>query len=424
MVSIGTVPKVEASDIQTMVAGSAVSVRPSNLNAPSDSSGAITARISSTGKLQATLSHITEVARRLSQADTWQGAVAKSSDPHRLDVRALQTTKDHNLSVQVDQVATAQSAVSAQFSPLGTTIGLGTLNIEVGQWSGSYSSFTPNPNWPKARVSSGPGDTSLERLRDRINGAGIGVYANVISDPTGTYLILRAASTGSENGFKITVEPSEGISAEQVQSLQKLAFDPPNAPHGMQVTQDGQDAVLQVNGRTIQSPTNFVEDVAPGVDVTAHQASDKPVTIQVKKDSSQAQALVEDFVQTFNDLQDQVSSPQAVEPRLADTAQRVQATVKSALERDPSLAALGVTGQDNGKLGLDRSTLDQFMTAAPTDAPNGLKQLSRAISAVTDTGDASERPSRPSASSPNTSPLFRQAVVDQYTHNMYAEDVS
>lgn len=427
MVSIGTVTKVEASDIQPMVAGSAIALRPTEAHAQFDDSGLqVSARISPTGRMQSTIGHLVDTVRRLNQADTWRAATAHSSSPDRLDTSALQAKADQLVSVQVDQIATAQSTVSAQFSPLGTTIGLGTLNIEVGQWNGSYSSFTPNPNWPKARVSSGPGDTSLERLRDRINGAGLGVYANVISDPTGTYLILRAANTGSDNGFRVTVDAAPGSSREQIQSLQKLEFNPPSSTSGMSLAVPAQDAVLQVNGKTTTSSSNFIEDLVPGVDATAKQASTMPIQVQVRQDSSQAKALIEDFVHTFNDLNHQLSTESGLDPIVAQAGQAVLSGVTSITQSSygGSLEKLGVTQQQNGQLTLDHAALEQGLTQAVKEPPESIRQLAR----IFGTDSPSEPTSRPAIRtvplSASTSPLFRQAVVDQYIHNMYAEDTN
>ncbi|MDE2433158.1 MAG: flagellar filament capping protein FliD [Burkholderiales bacterium] len=410
-----------------MLAGSAVSARPTDARTEHDSPELqVSARISPTGRMQNTIAQLADTVRRLNQADTWRAATAHSSDPDRLDASALQAKADQVVNVQVDQIATAQSAISAQFSPLGTTIGLGTLNIEVGQWSSSFSSFTPNPNWPKARVSTGPGDTTLEHLRDRINGAGLGVNANVISDPTGTYLILRAANTGSDNGFRVTVDPAPGSSQEQIQSLQKLEFNPPSSTSGMTLAVPAQDAVVQANGKTTTSSSNFIEDLVPGVDATAKQASAMPIQVQVRQDSSQAKALIEDFVHTFNDLNHQLNTASGLDPIVAQAGQAVQSGVTSITHSGygGSLEKLGVTQQQNGQLKLDYAALEQGLTQAVKEPPGGIRQLARIFGTDSPSEPTSPPAIRTAALSASTSPLFRQAVVDQYTHNMYVEDVN
>ncbi|HET8869581.1 MAG TPA: hypothetical protein VFM48_03980, partial [Aquabacterium sp.] len=73
---------------------------------------------------------------------------------------------------------------------------------------------------------------------------------------------------------------------------------------------------------------------------------------------------------------------------------------------------------------LDHATLEQGLNQSTKETPESIRQLAK----IFGTDSSAEPPSTPSprvtTMPPNTSPLFRQAVVDQYTNNMYAEDVS
>lgn len=430
MASIGTVGKVDGNGIGKMVIGSSVSARQP---LPSDAAEQALppTRISSAGKLQHALSQVVEATRRLSQADTWRAAKAISSAPEVLDATTQQAETEKKIEVQVDQVAASQSTVTPLYSPLATPIGLGTLDIELGSWNSAHSSFISNPNWPKAKISTGPGDMTVQRLRDKINAAGIGVIANVISDPTGSYLLLRASASGRDNGFKITVEPDPSATASQAQALQALGFDPASNPNGMQLVQAAQDAVVTVNGQRMTSSSNFIEDIVPGVDVTAKKASSEPLTVSVQPDRDVAKALVEDFVRSYNDLQTQLSQPQQDDSPTVAAAIAVQKGIESIWsnpsEHAPlreSMEQLGISLNDDKQLSLSPSALDRGVLEQTT-APSPLAQLARSLTSATpDLAPASPAmtgaPS--SAAAPNTSALFRQAVLEQYTNNMYAED--
>jgi hypothetical protein len=102
-------------------------------------------------------------------------------------MRALDVAMQTNLD-QSDSAATLSSLSIA----IGIGVDIDTLDIELGNWSGPQSTFVPNPQWPKASVNAGTKDISLERVRDRINAAGVGVLAVVVSDATGSRLLLRA----------------------------------------------------------------------------------------------------------------------------------------------------------------------------------------------------------------------------------------
>lgn len=434
MASIGKIGKIDHSDLQQKVSGLS---SPARSPSPADSADLSISptRISKEGKLQHTLSHLTDTARRLGQSSTWQASKAISSQPEVLDATTQQADTDQKIAVQVDQVAAAQTTVAATFSPLATTIGLGTLNIEVGHWDKSFSTFTTNPNWPKASVMTGPGDTSVARLRDKINGAGVGVIANVISDATGTYLILRASAAGRENGFRITANPSPQASAQQAQALKDLEFDPASNPNGMQLTQAAQDALLRVNGQAVQSSSNFIEDVVPGVDVTAKKTSSQPVNIAIKPDQDTGKSLVEDFVRTYNELNTELSDASSKDSAIFESAKQIQQKVRAIWRDDTQSSDLR---QGLEKLGLKLDPTRQRLTLDSTELDKGLSslsspdvpltQLARMLNSAEQAspGATASNPSTPSTQQPDssrtTSVLFRQAVLEQYTNNMYAED--
>lgn len=434
MASIGKIGKIDHSDLQQKVSGLS---SPARSPSPADSADLSISptRISKEGKLQHTLSHLTDTARRLGQSSTWQASKAISSQPEVLDATTQQADTDQKIAVQVDQVAAAQTTVAATFSPLATTIGLGTLNIEVGHWDKSFSTFTTNPNWPKASVMTGPGDTSVARLRDKINGAGVGVIANVISDATGTYLILRASAAGRENGFRITANPSPQASAQQAQALKDLEFDPASNPNGMQLTQAAQDALLRVNGQAVQSSSNFIEDVVPGVDVTAKKTSSQPVNIAIKPDQDTGKSHIEDFVRTYNELDTELGDTSSQDSAIFESAKQIQQKVRAIWKDDsqPSdlrkgLEKLGIKlDKTKQQLTLDIAALDHGLSSLSSpDVP--LTQLARMLNSADQAspGATASNPSTPSTQQPDssrtTSVLFRQAVLEQYTNNMYAED--
>ncbi len=260
----------------------------------------------------------------------------------------------------------------------------------------------------------------------------MGVIANVISDSTGTYLILKAASTGSQNGFRVTVEPDAATPGEQAELLKRLSFNPPEEPQGMALTQAAQDAQLRVNGQTVTSPGNFIEDLAPGVDATLKQASPEAVRITVKHDPSEAQMLVEDFVRTYNDLQGQLSQASQAHPGTLQSAQAAQSALQTQMSQDNSplkrdMAQLGISMKADGQLELNSVRLAQQL-ATQSVPPASLGQL---LKSWNQSGNDTMTPPEPRLSAgadstsdwSNTSPLFRQALVGQYTNNLYAEDL-
>lgn len=270
------------------------------------------AQLSAEGKRQSAAASFLDAAQQLTDPATWMATQAISSQPDVVTAVSSPDTPRGDYRVEVKSLASAQTVASSSFSGLGTTIGLGTLNLEVGTWNGSQSAFQTNPNWPKASLTIGPKDNSLERVRDRINASGVGVVASVISDATGSRLVLRASGTGSSQGFKVDAKPDDaaaavaqagsGGGASADQSLQALGFNPSANEAGMMQVQAATDAQATVNQRTLSSSGNSVFDAEDGLNLQLHRLSDEPVTISVGPDSQAITRSVSDFVQRYNDL--------------------------------------------------------------------------------------------------------------------------
>ena len=60
----------------------------------------------------------------------------------------------------------------------------------------------------------GPGTKTLAQVRDAINGANAGVTASVLTDASGSRLVLRSTATGAANGFRIGVTDADGGNAD------------------------------------------------------------------------------------------------------------------------------------------------------------------------------------------------------------------
>jgi flagellar hook-associated protein 2 len=272
------------------------------------------AQLSAEGKRQSAAASFLDAAQQLMDPATWMATQALSSRPDVVTAVSSPDTPRGDYRVEVKSLASAQTVSSASFSGLGTTIGLGTLNLEVGTWNGSQSAFLTNPNWPKASLTIGPKDNSLERVRDRINASGVGVVASVISDATGSRLVLRASGTGSSQGFKVDAKPDDAAAAAAVaqagagggasadQSLQALGFNPSANEAGMMQVQTATDAQATVNQQALSSSSNTVFKAEDGLSLQLHQLSDEPVTISVGPHSQAIARSVSDFVQRYNEL--------------------------------------------------------------------------------------------------------------------------
>jgi flagellar hook-associated protein 2 len=87
----------------------------------------IQARISAFGSIRGGLSALETVLGKLVALQ--QGRTASSSDSNRLEVSARPEATTGSYSIQVNQLATAQSLASASFADADASLGTGTLTV-------------------------------------------------------------------------------------------------------------------------------------------------------------------------------------------------------------------------------------------------------------------------------------------------------
>lgn len=425
--------------------------RPQPNTTPAPASADPDTQISSVGKLRSATSAVLDAASKLSSEQTWSATTATSSNPDVVQAVGDKATVG-DYSVSVDAVAMAQATASASFSSLSTVIGLGTLNLEIGGWNTSQTAFAMNPNWPKASVMLGPKDTSLERIRDKINAAGVGVIATVVSDATGSRLVLRATSTGANNGFKVEADPDKKSTPDAAQALAAMGFNPSsvNGGNATQI-QPAQDAKIKIDGREVQSAQNLIEDKTSGLSLRVNGTSDDKVNIHVAPDTAAMARDIHAFASAYNDMNAQlaVADPQSTDSSI-QTARDIQQRVSTALQPDANPTALssqlknvGIQMDARGQLDIDDAKLSSalaqghqqieplFASDAGTDHPSsGLATRLQDVSLRDDTASsvanatahiAASATATPSpAPPPNEAPasvagaLFRQKLLEQY----------
>ena len=96
-------------------------------------------------------------------------------------------------SVEVKQLAQAHTLNSKVFTNTTDTVGTGTLTVQYGTYSGS---FTANADKASQTVTIDSAHSTLGGIRDAINAANIGVIATILNDGTGNRLVLVSKDHG------------------------------------------------------------------------------------------------------------------------------------------------------------------------------------------------------------------------------------
>ncbi|MFG0273938.1 MAG: flagellar filament capping protein FliD [Phycisphaerales bacterium] len=139
-----------------------------------------------------------------------------------------------------------------------------------------------------------PGDT-LEEIAQKVNNAGVGVDASVISDgagPTPFRLIFTSESSGSVGRFVV---------------------DTGNLDLNLRTLAEGRDAVVFFGGGDaassvlLTSPTNSITNVVSGLTIDLNQTTEDPVEVVVTRDVARIEETMAGFVEAYNKVIERIS---------------------------------------------------------------------------------------------------------------------
>ncbi len=295
----------------------------------------------------------------------------------------------------------ATSALATASSPVGQ----GTLTIDIGAWADDLSLFTPKSGTSTVTISIGPGEDTLEKIRDKINAqSDLGVRASIVNDANGSRLVMQSRTTGVENGFRVQVSDDDGVSDDD-NGLSRLAYDPENSVAVSLRNQAGANAKATINSLPVESATNTLSDVIDGVSLTLSRTTTSPVDVTVSRDATSMRKAIDTFVSAYNDMvklmRDQTkfdATSKAAGPLQGDrTAIAILGQMRSAMGGSSSASGtftrasdIGLQIQTDGTLKTTSSKLDAaivnvdelqkfFATSTTSSATNGLADRLRKL---------------------------------------------
>lgn len=262
-----------------------------------------TTKLTSLGSLKSAISAFQTALSTLNSPSTFLARTAKSSDEAIFKATATQSAAAGSYQIQVSQLA-ASSKVALQSiaNSADAKFNTGALKISLGDTEVLNLQIDDTNN-------------SLAGVRDAINkqSSESGVTATVVTDSSGSRLVLNSTKPGDGKDIKVEVS-NEGSNGDT--SLSKLAFDPATAKSLASLTDaekaaglggyvtKAQSANLTVDGLSVVSDTNTVTSAIEGVSInlTKVTAADSPVTLTVARDEAGVKANVQKFVDAYNTL--------------------------------------------------------------------------------------------------------------------------
>jgi flagellar hook-associated protein 2 len=346
---------------------------------------ATTTRISAIGSLTGALNTFKTAIDSLNKTSLFESRTASSSNTSALKVTATTTAPAGNYSVQVQQLATSSKvALQSVSGGNAATFSSGTLTISAGS-----SSFD---------VDVSATNNTLAGIRDAINESGksSGVNATIISDDSGSRLVLSSTKSGAGNDIQVAATVDGVTSGDNALTSQAFtptvdpgdadAFLPPSSTTGAGgVITKAQSSKLTIDGLQLVRDTNRIEDALEGVtlDLVAAQSSTdladgKTINVTVGVDKGGVKSNLQKFVDAYNALISTTSQLTAVVPvdggapvtgpLLGDSSVR---NVLSGLRNEMvkltgeggvrALADLGITTEKNGQLKLDDTKLTKAL---------------------------------------------------------------
>jgi flagellar hook-associated protein 2 len=254
--------------------------------------------VSEYGKIKSAISTLRELATKLASTSTW--AQTKGSSNSTAVSAASNGAATGSYSVEVSKLASVQT-VATGVVPAGSTLGSGTLRIELGAWTGTPpTTFTPQSGATAIDVTVAATDT-LADIRDKINASGAGVTALVMTDSSGSRLLIRSNATGAANAFRTTVTDGDGGNADAA-GLSRLAYDPSTAATQMTLSQTASDAAAMVNGLPVTSTSNTLTNIVDGLTLTltAETTLTGPATVNIATDTEALKKTLGDFAAAYS----------------------------------------------------------------------------------------------------------------------------
>ena len=351
---------------------------------------AVNNKISGFGKLKSALSTFNSATAKLQKKELFQARFASGNDNY-FTTNVNSKAQLGNYAVSVEQLATAHSvatnAINDKTSALGNDNETRTLTIE-------------QANGQKLNITLGKDDTSLESIANAINQAKVinedgstsdtMVNATIVRSGTDSYqLVITSKETGEQQAIT-------SISSDDDKLNSLIGFNANQADSSaMSEVAKAQDAKFSFNGITINSSSNTVKEVIPGVDITLKAVTTTAQNLTISADNDKAQEALKEWVDAFNQLQSTISSltqftagdansdelNNSNGPLIGDsTLRNIDQSIRSIFSKGQTgelsvLAQIGINMDSNGKLVIKENELEK-----------ALKENSEAV-AILFTGD-------------------------------------
>jgi flagellar hook-associated protein 2 len=287
-------------DVNTLVS-ELIAADSQPLNQLQSQESGVQSKLSAYGQIQSAMSNLQTAVTALTLGSAFSAEQATVTG-NGVGATVTGTPAAGSYAITVSKLAQAQSVYSAPQTNASTVLGTGTLQIQLGSYSGG--TFTAQANSSAVSIPIDSSNDTLGGIAAAINSAGAGVNASVVTDNSGSRLVLNSTNTGAASAFALTVLDGNGNPVTANSGLSQLTYNA--TTQNLQVAQSAQDASYSVNGLGLTSSSNAVTTAINGLTLNLTQAPAANSTLQaqvtVATDSNSVTGSVNNFVQAYNSL--------------------------------------------------------------------------------------------------------------------------
>lgn len=333
-------------------------------------------KISGFGKLKSALSTFNSATAKLQKKELFQARTVSGNDNY-FTTNVSSNAQLGNYAVSVQQLASAHSVATNTINDKQTALGNNneTRTITIEQANGQ-----------KLNVTLGKDETSIESIANAINQAKVVNEDGSISESPVNATIVRSGTdsyqlviTSKETGEQQTIT---SISSDDEKLNSLVGFDINQADSSaMSEIAKAQDAKFSFNGITVNSASNTVKDVIPGVDITLKAVTTTSQNLTITADNEKTQEALKEWVEAFNQLQSTISALTQFTasdansdelnsnngPLVGDsTLRNIDQSIRSIFSKGQAgeisvLAQIGINMDSNGKLIIKENELEKAL---------------------------------------------------------------
>ncbi|TDO99817.1 flagellar filament capping protein FliD [Marinomonas balearica] len=353
-------------DLQELMESMVSAQRDTKVEAYEDKISDYESEVSAYGAIKSALESFQSSVESLNDEDLFTGRTATTTQPDSGDIVSVSADEEASngaYNISVSQLAQGSRSVSSD--------GLFSSSDDVVTSSGGDLTFTAGDETFTISVESG---TTLSELREQINDAdeNFGVSANLVDDGNGNvFLTLNSDITGDGNDLVVT------NTDESLDDVSSVATGTGSAGLVIGAGDGAQDAIIDVDGITINSDTNTFDDAVSGLSIKALSlsAEDSDGELETAQsvidfDTDSVQETLESFVSSYNSLKSTFDSYTAAGAILngSSLVRGLESELNSDLMTSfsdagdlTSMFDIGIEMDDDGMLSLDTTAFNEAM---------------------------------------------------------------